>query len=852
MFKEQFDSNSKYNSPKMIMLPTLCMILIIMALETNGIPYFVHPTRGADSRLMQIQGTNRTMPFRSVQFAVNEVAVQGDEIILITGETDEILHYKGGELCAQNVLGGGSFEETNAETLWLLRGQAEIVTGVNKLVHVGDKAVRLSSTSSETKNLNSSTSSGEAEHTAVQVQEGHQHRVRFWSRAIFEKEEDAVASSSLLPVGGTCAILSLLPSSSPPWNASISCSTSRSWQLHEYWRPAGSLGGDEVVLVLNLTERARAHNLTVVFDDISLVPFPTQSTSSSSSSSSSTSSSSFASDMFWSESVGDDCAQRLPESGVTGHVDGARVKDKYCDMHTDSGGYELFAIDGDGDKAIHRERMKKKEEGSSGGGGDGGGVGTIGAGTTDLSDLGVYKQKDAYFADEGVGSSLTEVLVVVKKRSDGWFAGDNGETCHQVCWRQGLSCDGGRDAISTEEELQEVALSTGVYGGAGCLSVQFTPASSSFLSNSAWYRTGAQASTKICYSRYSSTPKKKQRCDLSSLNNDGLFCYCHDPVAAACGGGEWCKEGEEGGYPVRVDVAQHCEDETLGRRSIKSREECEAAAIDMGLTNVEADVSSWSHHPPGCYWRTDHETLKYNTNSASTAPCQSIGSTDRSDCICIVTAVGSALPTSPSRWIKISLSSDRPIPATTLFDDVPLAPSDVYVADSTSSSSTSSSSSESRPVVPRQEAWVVGTDVGIVSSDWSDCRSLGSGDGGDLRPNTLLRCRLFWKHLSTYTPAGHWTCGASLRLFDNYRVDGHHNKPRDQGGGFTTVDQCFERCLAHPQCKYFVKATSPTGGFCAGCSGYYVPEDSNGGKITYVAPFHYDAYAVKSPLGRGK
>ena len=119
---------------------------------------------------------------------------------------------------------------------------------------------------------------------------------------------------------------------------------------------------------------------------------------------------SISTDMFWSESISDDCAQRLPESGLTGHVDGARAKDKYCDMHTDSGGYELFAIDGDGDKAIHRERRKKKEEGSGGGGGDGGdggdggGVGTIGAGMIDLSDLGVYKQKDAYFADEVLGA----------------------------------------------------------------------------------------------------------------------------------------------------------------------------------------------------------------------------------------------------------------------------------------------------------------------------------------------------------------------------------------------------------------------------------------------------------------
>ena len=42
------------------------------------------------------------------------------------------------------------------------------------------------------------------------------------------------------------------------------------------------------------------------------------------------------------------CDSRLPLSGIVGHVNGAHVTDQYCEMYLNSGGWELFAMDGNG------------------------------------------------------------------------------------------------------------------------------------------------------------------------------------------------------------------------------------------------------------------------------------------------------------------------------------------------------------------------------------------------------------------------------------------------------------------------------------------------------------------------
>ena len=140
------------------------------------------------------------------------------------------------------------------------------------------------------------------------------------------------------------------------------------------------------------------------------------------------------------------------------------------------------------------------------------------------------------------------------------------------------------------------------------------------------------------------------------------------------------------------------------------------------------------------------------------------------------------------RWIRIKPSVGGYVPPATLFNDIPIAPGG--------------------------GTWDIENDRGEIEASWNDCRSRSAGDVVFL-PTNLLRCRLFWKHMSSYTPAGNWKCGGNIRLFDNYRVDGNHNNV-----GALTLDGCYERCLAHPTCKYFniVASQATMGGFCSGCS----------------------------------
>ena len=84
----------------------------------------------------------------------------------------------------------------------------------------------------------------------------------------------------LAPLEGACALLRLRYSSpnatgggERAWN--VSCSTARSWQLHEHWLDAGTLRG-VVAVVVEATNLARHLNLSISFDDLSLVPFPNE------------------------------------------------------------------------------------------------------------------------------------------------------------------------------------------------------------------------------------------------------------------------------------------------------------------------------------------------------------------------------------------------------------------------------------------------------------------------------------------------------------------------------------------------------------------------------------------------
>ena len=139
------------------------------------------------------------------------------------------------------------------------------------------------------------------------------------------------------------------------------------------------------------------------------------------------------------------------------------------------------------------------------------------------------------------------------------------------------------------------------------------------------------------------------------------------------------------------------------------------------------------------------------------------------------------------RWIKVRRSSSGTlIPSKTLFDDI------------------------ARP--PNDDAWVVETDTGTSEFSWPEgCQQIPAGlDASFMLPNAgasdnLLRCRTFWRHLSSYTLVKQrgWKCDVRSRLFHN-----------NVGAG-VSLDGCFEWCLSVHDCQYF---TSHPGAWCVGCS----------------------------------
>ena len=102
------------------------VLLRCCAAASTTTSYFVHPFLGADVRA---HGRNRTFPFRTMQFAVNAaldeatvhptVAPADTEVVMLTDDGTG-LRYSGGELCVQNLLGGGSLEEVDAAAKWHL------------------------------------------------------------------------------------------------------------------------------------------------------------------------------------------------------------------------------------------------------------------------------------------------------------------------------------------------------------------------------------------------------------------------------------------------------------------------------------------------------------------------------------------------------------------------------------------------------------------------------------------------------------------------------------------------------------------------------------------------------------
>ena len=350
--------------------------------------YYIHPLDGDDDAT----GLNRTNPLRTVQVGLNK-ASNADSIFL----NSEL--FTGGELCVQNILAGGSLEEPG--THWLVSGGASIVRGNDHFAHAGSNALLLAPPAPSRYNSGSGQqkSSSVAQHPVdVTVVPTYRYRFRAWTRAV-------PIDSTVEPSSSVCGVIALSAAHGANRGdskkvavtvASISCDVRLRWQLHEWWASPGELSSSgpnattNVTVTVTLTDTSG--NFSLVVDDVSFVPFPGQA----------------AALTFWSDAVEDTCVARLPLSGIAGHVTGARSTDKFCEMKLASGGWSLFAVDGAGNKEVHRATLR----------GDSDGVGTILPGTTNVTSVSLFKQKNSYFGAGGAGSTFKELLIVIRRRSN--------------------------------------------------------------------------------------------------------------------------------------------------------------------------------------------------------------------------------------------------------------------------------------------------------------------------------------------------------------------------------------------------------------------------------------------------
>jgi len=94
----------------------------------------------------------------------------------------------------------------------------------------------------------------------------------------------------------------------------------------------------------------------------------------------------------------------------------------------------------------------------------------------------------------------------------------------------------------------------------------------------------------------------------------GLICY------STIGGGS-CRKNDVGAFGYPRPESGNCDD-VAGRKSILDKAGCDAAAVSLDLSDVVANEVSYSHYPPGCFWRSDNR-LYYNTLTTSTTSCSS-------------------------------------------------------------------------------------------------------------------------------------------------------------------------------------------------------------------------------------
>ena len=313
------------------------LLLLLQLQQSMATDYFVSPRNGDDRAL----GTS-SHPFQTIQHALN-VATNNDTVKVFgqsplrndTATNNPSAPLLPGPLCVQNLLPGGSFEEDGAHWTLVPSHLADIQTATS---HVGEKALRL-----QTAPTVSSTPTV-ARHLPAKTYATHQHRVRFWARMVG-------ASTQVASTNDLCGQLSVIFSNASTTttaplthpaafqtNVAIACRPDRSWQYKEAWIPSYGQDGNITVEVQLMDTTG---NYTLLVDDVSVVPFPGDQNVT-----------------FWSgTNLHNRCDSRQPLSGIVGHVNGAREENQYCEMHLDSGGWELFAMDGIGDKDQHRATL---------------------------------------------------------------------------------------------------------------------------------------------------------------------------------------------------------------------------------------------------------------------------------------------------------------------------------------------------------------------------------------------------------------------------------------------------------------------------------------------------------------
>jgi len=173
----------------------------------------------------------------------------------------------------------------------------------------------------------------------------------------------------------------------------FSCRTDHGWQYHEAWVPQVP---DARFVSVEAHLLNSSGNFQAVLDDVSIVPFPGS-----------------VLPTFSTNVVDKTCQGRLPY--VPLHLDGAREDGRYCDMHLDGGGWELFAMDGLGDKDAHREFLR----------GDAVELPVemmtdpLPPTTNPLPVSTIYKKNPEYFVTGGDGTKLKEMLIVLRNPTSG-------------------------------------------------------------------------------------------------------------------------------------------------------------------------------------------------------------------------------------------------------------------------------------------------------------------------------------------------------------------------------------------------------------------------------------------------